>query len=418
MENAAISRRAALALAAAVPALSCGCAADGTSQSAPAATSGSSGTVVIADSETAAVESPAAETQGQTTAEALLASMSLEQKAAQLFVCTPEQLTGVGVATQAGATTAKALQKIPVGGLVYFAQNITGAQQLRDMLANTRALCLEAGAGVAPFLAVDEEGGTLVARVAKSGYFDVPVFPNMAEVGATGDPAQAAEVGSGIGGYLADIGFNVDFAPVADVLTNPDNTAIGARSFGSDPELVAEMVAAEVEAMAATGTIPCAKHFPGHGDTAGDSHTGAVCSERTREQIEGCEYLPFSAAIEAGAPMVMMGHIETPELAGDGLPASLSRVMMTDELRGALGFGGLIIADSMSMGAITESYGPAEAAVMFLQGGGDLILMPESLQDAYDGVLTAVEAGELTEERIDESVLRILEAKERAGILA
>ena len=345
-----------------------------------------------------------------------LESMTLEQKVAQLFVVTPEQLTGVSQAVVAGSATQRALDDIPVGGLCYFAQNITGSQQLRDLLANTCDIASRSGAGIAPFLTVDEEGG-LVARVANSGYFDVESFSNMAEVGATGDETKAAYVGRTIGAYLHEIGFNVDFAPVADVLTNPRNEVIGPRAFSSDPGVVAQMVSAEVAAMLETGTMPCIKHFPGHGDTAGDSHTGAVVSKRTADEIRACEYKPFQAGIEAGCPFVMVGHIETPGLAADGLPASLSKTMITDELRGRLGFEGVVISDSFVMGAITQRCAPSDVAVRFIQAGGDMILMPENLQEAYRGVLAAVDGGAIEESRIDESVERILEVKKRAGIL-
>lgn len=360
---------------------------------------------------------PRAEQPEPSPAEMALSSMTRAQKVAQLFCVTPEQLTGASVATIAGDMTAEALARIPVGGLVYFGQNIIGNRQLRDMLARTNELSRAAGAGIPAFLAVDEEGGPLVARVANSGHFAVPLFPNMNEIGATGDPSQAAEVGKAIGDYLSDIGFTLNFAPDADVLTNPDNPVIGPRSFGNDPELVAQMVAAEVEAMQATGVIPCVKHFPGHGDTAGDSHTGAVYTERTREEIESCELAPFRAAIEAGVPMVMVGHIETPNFAADGLPASLSPIMIEDVLRGELGFDGVIVSDSFAMGAVASAFAPDETAVRFFQAGGDLLLIPADLQAAYDGVLQALEDGLLTDERIDESVLRILIAKEDAGLL-
>lgn len=343
-------------------------------------------------------------------------SMTLEQKVAQLFVVTPEQLTGVSQAVAAGSATRRALEDMPVGGLCYFAQNITGDQQLRDLLSGTYDMASCSGAGIAPFLTVDEEGG-LVARVANSGYFDVGSFSNMAEIGATGDKTKAAYVGTAIGEYLHEIGFNVDFAPVADVLTNPRNEVIGPRAFSSDPDVVAQMVSAEVAAMLETGTMPCIKHFPGHGDTAGDSHTGAVVSARTADEIRTCEYKPFQAGIEAGCPFVMVGHIETPSLAADGLPASLSKTMITDELRGRLGFEGVVISDSFVMGAITQRYAPDDVAVRFIQAGGDMILMPENLQEAYRGVLAAVDEGAIEESRIDESVERILEVKKCAGIL-
>ncbi len=346
-----------------------------------------------------------------------LESMTLEQKVAQLFVVTPEQLTGVSQAVVAGSATQRALDDIPVGGLCYFAQNITGDQQLRDLLSGTYDMASCSGTGIAPFLAVDEEGGSLVARVANSGYFDAQRFPNMAEVGATGDETQAARVGAAIGEYLHEIGFNVDFAPVADVLTNSQNEVIGPRAFSSDPDVAARMVSAEVAAMLDAGTMPCIKHFPGHGDTAGDSHTGDVVSLRSAEEIRACEYKPFQAGIEASCPFVMVGHIETPNLAADGLPASLSKTMITDELRGRLGFEGVVISDSFVMGAITQRYAPADAAVRFIQAGGDIVLMPENLQDAYQGLLEAVGEGVIDESRIDESVIRILEVKKRAAIL-
>ena len=354
----------------------------------------------------------------KTRAELVLESMTLEQKVAQLFVVTPERLTGVAQALVAGDLTRQALAEIPVGGLCYFGKNITGGQQLRDMLAGTLEMAKASGAGIAPFLTVDEEGGDLVARIANSGYFDVEKFPNMDQIGAAGDESAAAHVGTTIGTYLREIGFNVDFAPVADVNTNPDNPVIGPRAFSSDADVAARMVAAEVAAMLKTGTLPCIKHFPGHGDTAGDSHTGAVMTVRTREQIESYEYKPFRAGIEAGSPMVMVGHIETPNLTGDDLPATLSRAIMTDELRGKLGFDGVIISDSFEMGAITDNFEPVDAATRFIQAGGDVILMTADLKASYQGILNAVAEGSITEERIDESVLRILKAKDRAGLLA
>lgn len=169
--------------------------------------------------------------------------------------------------------------------------------------------------------------------------------------------------------------------------------------------------------MLATGTLPCVKHFPGHGDTAADSHTGEAVSTRTADDLEACEYEPFRAAIAAGVPLVMVGHIKTPNVAADDLPASLSPYMIGDVLRGELGFGGVIISDSFSMGAVTQYFGPADAAVRFLSAGGDVVLMPESLADAYQGVLYAVSSGSLDADRIDQSVRRVLSAKAVAGLL-
>ena len=343
--------------------------------------------------------------------------MTLEQKVGQLFMATPEQLTGVEVATIAGSMTREALSKIPVGGLIYFAKNLSSAEQVVNLLEGTVELARETAPASRPSSASTRK----VARSWRA--WRTPDFSTSSASRTCRDrrhgrpPPEAAEVGRVIGTYLHEIGFNLDFAPDADVLTNPNNTAIGQRSFGSDPELVAEMVAAEVETMLETGTLPCVKHFPGHGDTAGDSHTGAVTAERSREEIEGCEFAPFRAAIEAGCPFVMVGHIQTPNFAADGLPASLSSVMMTDVLRGDLGFEGVIISDSFAMGAITEYYQADNAAFRFFEAGGDLLLMSADLDLAYQGILDAVSAGSLTEERIDESVRRILTAKKQAGLI-
>ncbi len=392
----AISRRGMVAALGVVATGLAGCTTTGmpgTGSAGPTDSSVSHPTAVTDPIKDATAASEGIEEHNPSVAERTLSQMTLEEKVAQLFFVTPEGLTGVGTATVAGTMTKDALARIPVGGIIYFGKNLQSNQQVRDLLSG------------------------IVARVANSGLFDVTHFPNMAEIGATGDPDQAAYVGTTIGAYLKEIGFNVDFAPDADVLTNPQNTAIGARSFSSDGTVAASMVAAEVEAMLATGVLPCVKHFPGHGDTAGDSHTGAVYATRTREQIESVEFAPFRAAIEAGCPFVMVGHIETPNFAADGLPASLSPVMMTDVLRGQLGFTGVIVSDSFAMGAITQRYTPADAAVRFFQAGGDMLLMPDNLTAAYEGVLDAMQTGALTTERIDESVLRILAAKERAGLI-
>lgn len=344
-------------------------------------------------------------------AERILGTMTLEQKVAQLFFVTPEQLTGTDRVTEADGAMEAALATLPVGGVICFSQNIETPGQLREMLANVRRFSTEVAAGIPVFLGVDEEGGPLVSRVANSPAFDVATFPHMAAIGGAGDVTQTERVGTAIGSYLNEIGFNVDFAPVADVLTNPENTVIGPRSFGADSQLVADMVVAEATAMLATGVLPCVKHFPGHGDTNADSHTGEAVSTRTREDLDSCEFEPFRRAIAAGVPLVMVGHIKTPNAAADDLPASLSRVMIGETLRRELGFGGIIISDSFQMGAVTERFSPAEAAVKFLEAGGDMILMPEDLDAAYQGVLDAVASGILSRERIDESCLRVLGTK-------
>lgn len=337
-----------------------------------------------------------------------LAGMTLEEKVAQLFFITPEALTGVEKAVQAGDTTRECLEKYPVGGIIYFQQNITGEEQLKTMIANTKSY-----SKYPIFIGVDEEGGSLVARIANSGVIDVPKVPDMAQVGAGKDTARAYEVGKTLGTYLSELGFNVDFAPDSDVLTNPGNKAIGIRSFGSDPEMVAGMVEQEVKGLQECKVSAVLKHFPGHGDTIADSHNGKAESTRTMEQLESCEFLPFQAGIEAGADFVMVGHISLNNALGDDTPASINEKVVQGILRDKWNYDGIVITDSLAMGAVTEYYGPKEAAVKVLQSGGDMMLMPQDFAQAYEGVLEAVQNGTVSEERIDESVCRILRVKLR-----
>ncbi len=338
-----------------------------------------------------------------------VAGMTLEQKVAGLFFVTPEQLTGVGQAVQAGEGTQEALATWPVGGLIYFKQNIQSEEQLREMLANT------ASYSTFPiFLGVDEEGGR-VARVADA--LGLENVGPMADIGSTGDVQAAYTANQTIGTYLASYGFNVDFAPVADVLTNEDNAVIGDRAFSGDPQTVADMVAGAVEGLQSAGVSACLKHFPGHGDTAGDSHTGAAETDRTKEEMDAAEFLPFRSGIETGADMVMVGHISAPSLTdGEKIPASLSEEIITGILREELGYDGIVITDAMNMAAVTDYYEADVAAIMALKAGADMILMPEDFQQAYEGVLQAVQDGTISQERVDDSLKRIYRVKLRDKI--
>lgn len=337
--------------------------------------------------------------------------MTLEEKVAQLFVVAPEALTGVNVVTAAGDTTRAAINNYPVGGFVYFQNNILSEEQFVEMIQNVQQYSMER-TGIPMFICVDEEGGT-VARISGKGVIDVPYISAMYEVGSTGDTENAYETGSTIGEYLNRLQINVDFAPVSDVLSNPENTVIGSRSFGSDPEMVGEMVAAEVKGLKEQGVLTTLKHFPGHGDTAQDSHSGAAYSYKTMDELRECELIPFQAGIEAGADLVMMGHISLPNILEDDTPASLSYTMVTEVLRDEMGFDGVVITDGMNMGAIANQYTSGDAAVQAILAGGDLILMSADFYGAYSGVLSAVQAGTISEERIDQSLRRIFALKEK-----
>lgn len=336
-------------------------------------------------------------------------SMSLEEKVAQMFLVQPEAIVDIGTATAAGDATKQAINKTPVGGFVYFSDNLQSEQQVQDMLRNVQKYS-EDRIGLPAFLSVDEEGGT-VARVASTGRFDVTDVGDMEKIGASGDVQQARQAGETIGSYLSELGFNLDFAPDADVLTNPDNTVVKKRSFGSDPRVVSDMSLAVAQGLAQHQVYSVYKHFPGHGATAGDTHQGYAYTDKTLDELKQSELIPFENAIQNNAEFIMAAHISAPRVTGDDTPASLSKTMITDILRGQMGYDGIVVTDAMNMGAVTEQYTSAQAAVKALQAGADLVLMPEDFQEAYQGVLDAVKDGTLTEQRINESVTRIVKVK-------
>ncbi len=340
-----------------------------------------------------------------------IGAMTLEQKVAQLFIVTPEALVeGVSQVTQAGDMTREGVTAHPVGGIVYFAQNLLDPEQTTTMLANVKQFYADAG-NVAPFIAVDEEGGTVV-RVADNEAFGAQDVGDASALGSAGDTEAAKRAAEQIADYLMPLGFNLDFAPVADVVDPLRSDTMGLRSFSSDAAVAADMVRAEVEGFRDKKMLCCAKHFPGIGAAAGDSREGAITIEATNEELETVDLVPFRAAIEAGVPMIMVGHVSLPNIVGDSTPAPLSSAVVQGMLRDSLGYTGIIVTDSLSMGAITDYYTPAEAAVAALKAGCDIPLMPERLDEAYQGVLSAVQVGELTEERLDESLTRILTAKQ------
>ena len=340
-----------------------------------------------------------------------IGAMTLEQKVAQLFIVTPEALVeGVSQVTQAGDMTREGVTAHPVGGIVYFAQNLLDPEQTTTMLANVKQFYADAG-NVAPFIAVDEEGGTVV-RVADNEAFGAQDVGDASALGSAGDTEAAKRAAEQIADYLMPLGFNLDFAPVADVVDPLRSDTMGLRSLSSDAAVAADMVRAEVEGFRDKKMLCCAKHFPGIGAAAGDSHEGAITIEATNEELETVDLVPFRAAIEAGVPMIMVGHVSLPNIVGDSTPAPLSSAVVQGMLRDSLGYTGIIVTDSLAMGAITDYYAPAEAAVAALKAGCDVPLMPERFDEAYQGVLSAVQAGELTEERIDESLIRILAAKQ------
>lgn len=341
----------------------------------------------------------------------LLNEMSLSEKIYQMMFTTPEDVTGVGCVVAAGETTKKALTVYPVGGIVYFSQNFKNREQTIEMIKNTQNY-----SPIPLFISVDEEGG-VVSRLGSNPEMGITKHPPMLEIGKKADFSDAYTVGKTLAAELTDIGFNVDFAPVADVLINTENVEIGSRSFGTDPILVSEMIANIVSGMEENGISSTLKHFPGHGSTYIDSHTGYSESTRTLDELQSNEFLPFKAGIEAGADFIMVSHMTLVNATDEKVPCSISDEVVKGWLKKDLGYTGVIITDSFKMGAITDNYATGEAVVKAINAGVDMILMPQSLNDAHDALYEAVQKGEITEERINESVGKILTLKYVKGML-
>ena len=347
----------------------------------------------------------------QTLAKQTLAAMSLDEKIWQLFFVTPESLTGYPKVTEAGLATKEALGYKPVGGLIYFAQNLEDREQVTAMLTTVQTFTK-----IPLFLGTDEEGGT-VSRVGSNAALGGQNIGDMASYGAAGDPAALYNAMCTVAGMLTGLGFNMDFAPVADVSGGRTDNVIGSRSFGTEPELCASMVSVALGALQDSGVAACLKHFPGYGSAVTDDHYGTSVLNKTAEELEGCDLLPFASGIESGAAFVVVSHLSVPAVTGDETPADLSEKIISELLRNKLGFENVIITDAQNMASITDHYTPAEAAVGALKAGADMILMPADLKAAHDGVAAAVKDGTLTEARLNESVLRILTVKAEYGIL-
>ena len=345
-------------------------------------------------------------------ADTVLSKLSLEQKVAQMFIVRPESITGVEVVSVAGDRTRESLQSWPVGGLVYFEQNLYDTDQTSTMLANTMQYALDSS-GIPLFLCVDEEGGE-VSRVGSNPGFGVNDVGYTVDIGASNDAAYAKSAASYIASYLKPLGFNLNFAPVCDIANNPYSDLMRWRSFGDNPDLVTRMARAQVEGFMESKLLCCAKHFPGIGYAYGDSHDESMLSERSTDEMRETEFVPFRSVIQAGVPFIMVGHLDVPNVTGDYIPASINYGVVQRLLREELGYGGLIITDALEMGAIRYYYSPEDSAVRAVNAGCDLILMPSDFEAAYYGVLDAVYSGEISEERINQSLRRILNTKLQA----
>jgi len=365
--------------------------------------------------------------QAQVTAQAqsALRGMTLEEKVGQLFITwvngksadevNPKNQTDFGV-----DTPAQVVQKYHLGGAIYFnndsRDNFDNPTQVAKLSNGLQRAAVTSGAHIPLQISTDQEGGTVTRMGAPA-----TEFPNSMAIAAAGSTADATSAATILGHELRAVGINQDFAPDSDVNSNPANPVIGVRSFSGHADLASKFVPAEVKGFQDSGwpteTVSAtAKHFPGHGDAATDSHTGLPRIDRTEQQWRDIDVPPFKAAIKAGIDSIMSAHIQFPSLDPSGEPATLSKPIITGKLRGELGYTGVIVTDALEMQGVRDMHSDAEIPVLALKAGIDQLLMPVHLDIAVNAVLNAVKTGDLTEQRIDQSVLRVLKLKLKRGI--
>ena len=352
------------------------------------------------------VEKTAEELKDDTISEAI-EHMTVEEKVGQMIMMDFRKNPDDSGMTVLSEDVAQKIADYHLGGVILFAENLDTAEQTKELVAD-----MQKAADMPLLIGIDEEG-SMVSRLDKSQIPHTSI-PNAKDM--NGDTAQAEAAGKEIGSVLSELGINVDFAPVADINTNQENPVIGERAYGTDAQTVAVMAEAFRTGLEENGVSAVAKHFPGHGDTATDSHDGMAVLDHDLQRLREVEFVPFQTLIDAGIDWVMVGHITMPKVTGDNLPASLSKEAI-DLLRQELGFSGIIVTDAMNMGAITQYDTDGMAAVMAIQAGADVVLMPSDLQQTMSALQQAVMEGEITQQRLEESVYRILSWKYDCGML-
>ena len=319
-----------------------------------------------------------------------LLDMTLEEKAAYIFFVTPEQLTGVDSAVKAGSSTQAALEQYTVGGIVYSSNNIKSDDQIKEMLATTSQM-----SRFPLLLAVSEEGGSRSVAATSLG---ITTTKAPSQIEGSDDAVANAEA---LGSYLINYGFNLNLAPNLG-LTDSEN------SFGTDANLTAQMASVYVTSLETKGVSACVTSFP---VAVTDPSAGLQTVDLSMEELQAGAFIPFQYAIDSGVDAIMVSNVACPAISGDGIPCSLSGGAITDTLRGALGYNGIVITDAMNVPAITGSYSSGQAAVAAIIAGADMIYMPEDFQEAYNGIMEALSTGVITEDRLDESIRRILRVR-------
>lgn len=342
-------------------------------------------------------------------------NMTVEEKAGQLFIVNLELLDQKNGNyyewRRFTKRMKKSLDKYHIGGVILFSRNIAGRKQTEKLVTR-----LQENSSIPLFISVDEEGGD-VARIANNKKMGTTVFQTMEEIGRTKDASYVYNMGETIGSEISSLGFNVDFAPVADVKTSELNLEIGTRSFGGEPDKVAEFTSAFVKGIQKQNVSATLKHFPGQGSSSGDTHIESVNIDSSIASLRKNDFVPFEAGIAAGADFVMVSHISVSKVTETAQPASMSNLVMDTILRDELGFQGVIITDAMDMASITDNYTSAEAAYGAVSGGADIVLMPLDLEMAYNEIINRINNGSISKERLDASVLRILTVKFMRGIM-
>ena len=342
--------------------------------------------------------------------DSIVQKMTLEEKVGQLFLVIPESVDDCGPDVVAPCIGVKDNQaKYNVGGIILFDNNLKDPEQTKKLIAK-----LQSWSKYPMFIAVDEEGG-IVSRVGNTKAMQVPKIGDMNSIK---DAQEAYDVGDTIGKYLHDLGFNLDFAPVADVLINPNNIEIGGRSFGSDANKCGEFSSEVTKGLQKHNILATLKHFPGHGGYESNSHEGLSLSERSLDELRKTEFVAFKKAMTAEPACIMVAHMSMPKLLGDNTPTTLSHKVVTGILKKELGYNGLVVSDALNMGAIVKYYGTEEAAVKSLNAGVDILLMPDKLESAYKAVIQGVKNGTVRQERLNEAVKKIVAAKLKYGIIS
>lgn len=351
--------------------------------------------------------------------ESTLNRMSLEERVGQLFwthvygsSADDTSMAAQNQDTYGVDTPAEVVDKYDLGGVIYFAWsgNVDSPDAVAQLSNGLQEVATSSASGVPLTLTIDQEGG-LVQRILEPA----TVWPGNMALGATRSTELSAAQGAMLADEMRAVGINANFAPVVDVNTNPLNPVIGIRSYGEDADLVSALGGAAVTAMQSRGVSATPKHFPGHGDTEVDSHYGLPIVTYDRDVLDDVHLPPFQAAIDAGADMVMTAHVIIEAIDPD-LPATLSHDVLTGVLRGELGFDGVIVTDAMQMQAIVDHWGAEDAAIMALQAGADVLLMPEDMDAATAAVLDAVNSGEIKRKDLNDKVRRVLQVKYDRGL--